>query len=189
LLLQAERVILNFLQHLSGIATLTHTYVKTMGDSTTQLLDTRKTTPGFRMLEKYAFASGGGVNHRLGLNCWPMFKDNHLALLGVHTGLRDAVQRFRSQYKDVPVEIEVDRLDQIPAALDASGDIILLDNFTKDQLVEAVRLYCGKALLEASGGITLATLPQLANLGLDYISTGAPIHQSTWVDIGLDWQP
>ena len=187
-LLAAERIALNFLQRLSGIATQTRRYARALGRSRTRLLDTRKTTPGYRMLEKYAVACGGGWNHRLGLFDRVMLKDNHLALLGSNDGLAAAVARAKKSAPDLPVEVEVDRLDQIPSVLDAGADIILLDNFTPAQLRKAVGLIEGRAFTEASGGITLQTLPKLANLGLDFASTGALVHQSSWVDIGLDWQ-
>jgi nicotinate-nucleotide pyrophosphorylase (carboxylating) len=190
-LLAAERVTLNFLQRLSGIATHTARHVAALGSGRTRLLDTRKTTPGWRMLEKYAVACGGGWNHRLGLFDRVMLKDNHLALLGFAPdspqALADAVRRARAAAPDLPVEVEVDRLDQIPAVLDAGADVILLDNFRPVALRRALALIKGRVLTEASGGITLRTLPRLAGLGLDFISTGALVHQSTWVDIGLDW--
>jgi len=186
-LLAAERVVLNFLQRLSGIATLTQRYVVALGEGRTRLLDTRKTTPGYRMLEKYAVACGGGWNHRLGLFDRVMLKDNHLALLGSIEDLTATVQQARQRAPHLPVEVEVDRLDQIPAVLRASADVIMLDNFSVPDLQTAVGLIGGQALTEASGGITLESLPELAKLGLDFISTGALVHQSTWVDIGLDW--
>jgi nicotinate-nucleotide pyrophosphorylase (carboxylating) len=187
-LLSAERVALNFLQRLSGIATQTHRYAAALGNSRTRLLDTRKTTPGWRMLEKYAVACGGGWNHRLGLFDRVMLKDNHLALLGSLDDLAGAVSRAKKAAPDLPVEVEVDRLDQIPPVLTAGADVILLDNFTPAQLRKAIGLIAGHAFTEASGGITLKTLPKLAGLGLDFASTGALVHQSVWVDIGLDWR-
>ncbi len=187
-LLAAERIVLNFLQRLSGIATQTRRYADALGNSSTRLLDTRKTTPGYRMLEKYAVACGGGWNHRLGLFDRVMLKDNHLALLGSHEGLAAAVAHAKKSAPDLPVEVEVDRLDQITPVLTADADIILLDNFTPAQLRKAVTLIGVRAYTEASGGITLKTLPKLADLGLDFVSTGALVHQSTWVDIGLDWR-
>ena len=186
-LLAAERVILNFLQRLSGVATQTRRYVDALGSSRTRLLDTRKTTPGWRMLEKYAVACGGGWNHRLGLFDRVMLKDNHLALLGAAGDLAAAVAAARSSAPALPVEIEVDSLKQIPAALAAGADVILLDNFTPAQLRRAVAAIAGRAFTEASGGITLKNLPRLAGLGLDFISTGALVHHSVWADIGLDW--
>ncbi|MBW8781010.1 MAG: nicotinate-nucleotide diphosphorylase [Verrucomicrobia bacterium] len=206
-LLAAERVILNFIQRLSGIATQTHRYAEALGQGRTRLLDTRKTTPGYRMLEKYAVACGGGWNHRLGLFDRVMLKDNHLALIGfadeeipgsksqnsknrapASSPLAAAVARAKKAAPDLPVEVEVDRIDQIPPVLAAGADVILLDNFTPAQIKRAVALIGGRAFTEASGGITLKTLPRFAELGLDFISTGALVHQSVWVDIGLDWR-
>ncbi|MCF3650361.1 carboxylating nicotinate-nucleotide diphosphorylase [Synoicihabitans lomoniglobus] len=186
-LLAAERVALNFIQRLSGIATLTRRYVQALGDGRTRLLDTRKTTPGYRMLEKYAVACGGGWNHRLGLFDRVMLKDNHLALLGSTDDLAAAVAKARQHAPTLPVEVEVDRLDQIPPVLKAGADVILLDNFPPARITEALALINGRALTEASGGITLETLPGFAGLGLDFVSTGALVHQSVWVDVGLDW--
>ena len=194
-LLAAERIILNFLQRLSGVATQTQRYAAALGKSRTRLLDTRKTTPAYRMLEKYAVACGGGWNHRLGLFDRVMLKDNHLELLGLGANSRaaggalaEAVTAAKRAAPELPVEVEVDRLEQIPPVLAAGADVILLDNFTTPQLRKAVQLIGGHAFTEASGGITLKTLPRLANLGLDFASTGALVHQSVWVDIGLDWR-
>jgi nicotinate-nucleotide pyrophosphorylase (carboxylating) len=186
-LLAAERIALNFVQRLSGIATLTRAYVDALGEGRTRLLDTRKTTPGYRMIEKYAVACGGGWNHRLGLFDRVMLKDNHLALLGSGHDLAGAIAQARHHAPRLPVEVEVDRVDQIMPVLAAGADVILLDNFDPAALREAIALIDGRALTEASGGITLASLPGLAGLQLDFISTGALVHQSTWVDIGLDW--
>ncbi len=190
LLLQAERILLNFLQHLSGVATTTRTYADALGDSPTRLLDTRKTTPGFRVLEKYAVATGGGWNHRIGLFDRVMFKDNHL-VAGDTTGgetLTDVVRRAKTAYPDLIIETEVDRLEQIPPVLEAGAHVILLDNFSDTELQEAVALVGGRAATEASGGITLERIPRIRDFGLDYISTGALTHQSRWVDLGLDWE-
>jgi nicotinate-nucleotide pyrophosphorylase (carboxylating) len=193
-LLGAERIILNFVQRLSGVASQTQRYAAALGSGRTRLLDTRKTTPGYRMLEKYAVACGGGWNHRLGLFDRVMLKDNHLALLGFSAEkaeagrLEEAVVRAKQAAPDLPVEVEVDRLDQIGPVLAAGADVILLDNFTPARLRRAVEQIGGRAFTEASGGITLRTLPRLAGLGLDFISTGALVHQSVWVDIGLDWR-
>ncbi len=190
-LLSAERVILNFLQHLSGIATNTRRHADALGSSPTRLLDTRKTTPGYRMLEKYAVGVGGGWNHRLGLFDRVMIKDNHLAADNADSGeaLAEAVRRARKSCPDLVVETEIDRLDQLPAVLEAGSHIVLLDNFTDAQLREAVALVDGRAATEASGGITLERLPALGGLGLDFISTGAVTHRSRWVDLGIDWIP
>jgi nicotinate-nucleotide pyrophosphorylase (carboxylating) len=188
-MLQAERVLLNFLQHLSGIASETRGYVDALGSSETRLLDTRKTLPGYRVLQKYAFACGGGVNHRIGLFDRIMLKDNHLEVAGATGGERlvEAVARARETCGELPVEVEVDRMDQIAPVLAAGADIILLDNFSEQDLKAAVDVIDGAACTEASGGIQIDALPALGKLGLDFISTGAPVHQSTWKDIGLDW--
>ena len=191
-LLAAERIILNFVQRLSGVATQTSRFTAALGKSRTRLLDTRKTTPGYRMLEKYAVACGGGWNHRLGLFDRVMLKDNHLGLLGSTAtgvmGLAEAVTAAKRAAPELPVEVEVDHIEQIAPVLAAGADVILLDNFTPVQLRKAVQLVGGRAFTEASGGITLKTLPRLGNLGLDFASTGALVHQSVWVDIGLDWR-
>lgn len=188
-LLEAERVLLNFLQKLSGVATLTRRYAGALGETGTRLLDTRKTTPGYRVLEKYATACGGGWNHRIGLFDRVMLKDNHLAAEGAASGeaLTALVRRARRMCPGMVIELEVDLLEQIPPALEAGVDVILLDNFNESELREAVELIGPRAATEASGGITLDKLPGLGRLGLDFISTGATIHQSTWKDIGLDW--
>ena len=188
-LLQAERVILNFLQHLSGVASEARLYVDALGSSPAVLLDTRKTLPGYRVLQKYAFACGGGYNHRIGLFDRVMLKDNHLAVAGAIGGnrLSETVALAVNTCEDLAVEVEVDRLEQITPALEAGADIILLDNFSLPELKEAVSMIEGRAFTEASGGITINNLSALGDLGLDFISTGAPIHQSRWKDIGLDW--
>ena len=188
-LLQAERVILNFLQHLSGVATEARLYVDALGSSPAVLLDTRKTLPGYRVLQKYAFACGGGYNHRIGLFDRVMLKDNHLAVAGAIGGnrLSETVALAVNTCEDLAVEVEVDRLEQINPVLEAGADIILLDNFSPPELKEAVSMVDGRAWTEASGGITINNLSALGDLGLDFISTGAPIHQSRWKDIGLDW--
>lgn len=188
-LLKAERIILNFIQYLSGIATLTHQYSQRLHRSKTRLLDTRKTIPAFRMLSKYAFACGGGYNHRFGLFDRVMLKDNHLAIFSSSKAMhiKSVVGQIRSRHPDLPIEVEVDHLEQIPIALDAEVDCILLDNFSIKELTKAIELIEDKAYTEASGGIALNHLKDLNSLGLDFISTGAPIHQSQWIDIGLDW--
>ena len=189
ILLAAERVALNFLQRLSGVATAAAAHVAALGPGRTRLLDTRKTTPGYRMLEKYAAACGGAWNHRLGLFDRVMLKDNHLALLGSPDDLAAAVTRAKKSAPDLAVEVEIDRLDQLPPVLAAGADVILLDNFPPGKIKKAVALIAGRAFTEASGGITLKTLPRYAGLGLDFVSTGALVHRSIWADIGLDWQP
>lgn len=190
-ILQAERILLNFLQRLCGVATCTRSYVDTMGKTTTRLLDTRKTTPGLRALEKYAVACGGGWNHRMGLYDRVMLKDNHLAASGAAEGssLAEAAKRAKAKNPDLLIEVEVDSMAQIPPVLEAGADIIMLDNFSLPELKEAITLIGDRAYTEASGGITLDTLAELSQLGLDFISTGATIHQSPWLDIGLDWHP
>lgn len=189
-LLPAERVLLNFLQKLSGVATLTRQYVQALGESSTRLLDTRKTTPGFRVLEKYATACGGGFNHRIGLFDRVMLKDNHLAADKASAGeaLAALVRKARQRWPELIIELEVDTLEQIPPALDAGVDVLLLDNFSVPELCSAIKTISHQAVTEASGGVTLETLPALAELGLDFISTGATIHHATWMDIGLDWE-
>ncbi|MGJ8637760.1 MAG: carboxylating nicotinate-nucleotide diphosphorylase [Opitutaceae bacterium] len=188
-LLQSERVLLNFLQHLSGIASETRRYIDALKGSETTLLDTRKTLPGYRVLQKYAFACGGGHNHRIGLFDRVMLKDNHLAVAGATGGnrLTETVALAVNTFEDIAVEVEVDTIEQIAPVLEAGADIILLDNFSVADLQEAIRIIDGRACTEASGGIQIDTLPKLGELGLDFISTGAPVHQSTWKDIGLDW--
>jgi nicotinate-nucleotide pyrophosphorylase (carboxylating) len=188
-LLEAERVLLNFLQKLSGVASLTRSYVDAMGATSTRLLDTRKTTPGFRVLEKYAVARGGGFNHRIGLFDRVMLKDNHLAAGRARQGaaLSGLVRCARELSPGMVVELEVDRLEQVPPALEAGVDVLLLDNFDESQLRQAVKLVGNRAATEASGGINRESLPALADIGLDFISTGATVHQSTWKDIALDW--
>ena len=188
-MLQAERVILNFLQHLSGISTTTSQYVNALQGTSTRILDTRKTTPGYRVLEKYAVACGGGWNHRMGLYHWILVKDNHLSSTGSQTGeaLEQRVKRARDRFPNVVVEVEVDEIAQIEPVLKAGADIIMLDNFTNANLKEAVGIVAGKAITEASGGVELDRLRSIAETGVNFISSGALIHQSQWIDIGLDW--
>jgi len=188
--LRAERVLLNFLQRLSGVATETARYVEALGITRTALLDTRKTIPGYRALEKYAFACGGGSNHRLGLFDRVMLKDNHRAVFeaGGAAGIRAAVRAARERDPEIPVEVEVDAMEQVDAAVAAGADIVLLDNFSREALALAVERVAGRAYTEASGGITRENLAALGTLGLDFISTGGPVHGSRWVDMGLDWR-
>lgn len=188
-LLQSERILLNFLQYLSGIATTTKMYSDVLSDSKTRLLDTRKTTPLYRILEKYAFVCGGGYNHRYGLYDRIMIKDNHLAVLSSNKGLSlaEQIDQVRTRFTELPIQIEVDSLDQLQMTLDAQPDCILLDNFSNEDTKKAIVTIGNQAFTEASGGITLDSLEELKTLGLDFISTGAPVHQSQWVDIGLDW--
>lgn len=188
-LLQAERILLNFLQYLSGIATTTKAYSDCLNNSETRLLDTRKTTPLYRILEKYAFVCGGGYNHRYGLYDRIMIKDNHIAVLESNTehSFAEQMDQLRARFTELPIQIEVDSLDQLNKVLDAQPDCILLDNFSIEATKEAIHIIGDQAYTEASGGINLNNLADLKNLGLDFISTGAPVHQSQWVDIGLDW--
>ena len=190
ILLGAERTLLNFLQRLSGVATHTRAHVAAMGESATRLLDTRKTTPGLRALEKYAVGMGGAWNHRLGLHDRVMIKDNHLAAEGAATGERLAalVARARKARRDLLVEVEVDRPDQVEPVLAAGADIVLLDNFAATDLPGCVERVKASAWCEISGGVSLATLPALATLGADFISCGALTHGAPWADLGLDWE-
>lgn len=183
-LLSAERTALNILQHLSGIATLTAQYVEQLAGTRAILLDTRKTTPGLRILEKHAAQVGGAKNHRLGLADGVMIKDNHIAVCG---SIQAAVARAR---KGIPVltkiEVEADRLDQVAEALAGGADMILLDNMTLDMLREAVQMTAGRVPLEASGGVNLETIRSIAQTGVDYISVGRITQSAPAVDIGLD---
>lgn len=195
-LLAAERVMLNFLQRLSAIATLTARYVKAVADTQAQICDTRKTTPGWRGLEKYAVRCGGGQNHRQGLYDAVLIKDNHLAALGARN-LREALQRAVALIEQQPqgvafVEVEVDSLEQIRTVLEVDGiDMILLDNMTPEQMTEAVHLRDAsgrkdQVQLEASGQITLETVARIAQTGVERISVGALTHSVSNLDIGLD---
>lgn len=187
-LLMGERVALNLLQRMCGIATLTARYVDAVSGTGARILDTRKTTPGLRVLEKYAVRMGGGVNHRFGLYDGVMLKDNHLAILAAQgIGLADAVARARAAVGPmVRVEVEVETVEQAGIAAAAGADLIMLDNMPPEQLREAVALIAGRALSEASGGITLATIRAVAASGVDYISVGALTHSAVALDIGLD---
>lgn len=189
-LLQAERVLLNFLQRLSGIATETRRYVEALGDSETILLDTRKTTPGWRALEKFAVSCGGGYNHRRGLYDRIMLKDNHLAASGRTGGSRlaEMVRKAREARPDLVVEVEVDHRAQIEPVIEACAHVLLLDNFSNEEIRDAVALVNRRALIEASGGISLERLPSMRGLGLDFLSSGATIHHASWLDLGLDWE-
>ena len=189
-LLSAERVALNFLQRLCGIATLTAQFVDAVKGTPAQILDTRKTTPGWRRLEKYAVACGGGRNHRFGLFDMVLIKDNHLAALKHESpnAIAAAVQRARAQSPNLKVEVEADTLDQVEQAVAAGADIILLDNMNLVQLRLAVQKIKGRALAEASGGVNLAGVRAIAETGVDFISVGALTHSARAVDIGLDFE-
>ncbi len=185
-ILTGERVALNFLQRLSGIATLTRQFVDAIAGAKATILDTRKTTPTLRALEKYAVAMGGGQNHRMGLYDAVMIKDNHRALI---SRLGDAVAAARQSHPHVPVIVEADSLSQVEEALAASANHILLDNMTLDELREAVALVAGRAKTEASGGIRLNTVRAIAETGVDYISVGALTHSARAVDFSLEVAP
>ena len=190
-ILTAERTALNFLQHLSGIATLTACYCKQVLGTHTRILDTRKTTPGYRMLEKKAVRDGGGTNHRQGLYDRAMVKDNHLVAEGGNAAIQAGIKKLKINQPNVEVEIEADSIEQVREFLALDGvDYILLDNMTLVQLSEAVALrgLRTKPMLEASGGITLELLAEIAATGVDFISVGALTHSAPALDIGLDFQ-
>ncbi|WP_294947216.1 carboxylating nicotinate-nucleotide diphosphorylase [Sulfurivirga sp.] len=181
-LLAGERTALNFLQTLSGTATVTHRYVQALGDSPTRLLDTRKTLPGLRRAQKYAVACGGGRNHRIGLFDMVMLKENHIAAVG---GIGPAVARARNLHPRLKIEVETETLQEVREALEAGADIIMLDNFPPALAREAIALIDGRAQVELSGNVTLETLPELARLGADFISTGAITKHVHAVDLSM----
>jgi nicotinate-nucleotide pyrophosphorylase (carboxylating) len=184
-LLRGERTALNIVQRLSGIATLTRRYVTALAGTPVRLLDTRKTTPGFRHFEKYAVRAGGGHNHRLGLYDGVMIKDNHIAAVGDIAG---AVAAARAHAPvTVRIEVEAETLDQVDAALAAGADIIMLDNMDPDAMRRAVERIAGRAKLEASGRVTLEDLPAVAAAGVDFVSTSAVVTRARWLDVGLDF--
>src|SRR5947208_3092382 len=183
-MLGAERSALNTLQHLSGIATLTRRYVDAIAGTGAVLIDTRKTIPGLRMLEKYATRMGGAQNHRMRLDDGVLIKDNHVAVCG---GVAEAVRRAKSANTGLQVQVEVDRIDQIEPALAAGADRLLLDNMPPPVLREAVALVAGRVPLEASGGVNLETSRALAETGVDFISLGRITQSAPAVDIGLDY--
>ena len=189
-LLSAERVALNFVQRLSGVATATTVFANEINGFSAKILDTRKTTPGWRRFEKYAVACGGGKNHRLGLFDMVLIKDNHLVALRAENpnAIAAAVMRARKQFPKLKVEVEADTLAQVAQAADAGADIILLDNMTLTQLRAAVKMIDGRAKAEASGGVNLKTVRAIAATGVDFISVGAITHSARAVDIGLDFQ-
>jgi nicotinate-nucleotide pyrophosphorylase (carboxylating) len=182
--LTVERTALNIVQHLSGIASETARFVDAIAGTKAKLIDTRKTTPGLRMLEKHAVTCGGGANHRLGLDGGVMIKDNHIAIAG---SIVKAVERARSRVPSlIKIEVECDRLDQVREALQAQADIIMLDNMSLEEMRAAVRLVDGRVPLEASGGVRYETVRAIAETGVDYISTSRTIQAAPAVDIGLD---
>ena len=189
-ILTAERVALNFVQRLSGVATLTARFVEAVKGTPARILDTRKTTPGWRRLEKYAVRCGGGQNHRFGLFDMVLIKDNHLAALRNEppNPITAAISRARSRYPQLKVEVEADTLEQVAQAVSAGADIILLDNMTTEQLRAAVKLVAGRAKTEASGGVSLSTVRDIADTGVDYVSAGALTHSARAMDIALDFE-
>jgi nicotinate-nucleotide pyrophosphorylase (carboxylating) len=182
-LLTAERTALNFASHLSGVATATSRWVAALEGTGAQVLDTRKTLPGWRALQKYAVRCGGGVNHRFSLSDMAMVKDNHVVAAG---GVVPAYRAVRERFPQVPVEVEVTDLDQLRALLDEGCERILLDNMTTETMAEAVRITAGRAALEASGGLTLERAREVAATGVDFISVGALTHSVTVFDLGMD---
>ena len=182
-LLLAERTALNFLTHLSGISTQTRRWVELIAETKCQIRDTRKTTPGFRTLEKAAVRAGGGTNHRMSLSDAALVKDNHIVAAG---GVLQAFELVRQKYPNSSIEVEVDTLDQLRSVLTAQPDLILLDNMTPDVCAAAVELVAGSAKLEASGGITFDNALAYARSGVDYLAIGALTHSFTSLDIGLD---
>jgi len=185
-LLQGERVALNFVQRMSGTATLARAYVDALpADSTTRIADTRKTTPGLRAFERYAVRCGGAHNHREDLSSAVLIKDNHVAAAG---GVTIAIRRARAHAPHTSrIECEVDTMAQLEEALDAGADIVMLDNFDDATLKSAVALVAGRAIVEVSGGVTLERIPRIAAAGVDVISAGALTHSAAAVDLGLDW--
>ena len=189
-ILTAERVALNFIQRLSGVATLTSEFVQAVHGTRARILDTRKTTPGWRRFEKYAVACGGGANHRMGLYDMVLIKDNHLAALRDEkpNAIAAAIARARQKYPKLKIEVEVDSLEQVRQALDAGAEMILLDNMSLNELSQAVTIAEGFAKTEASGGVNLKTVRAIAETGVDFISVGALTHSAPAVDIGLDFE-
>lgn len=186
-ILAAERVALNFMQRLSGVASLTSRYVDAVRGTRAKILDTRKTTPGWRLLEKYAVRAGGGTNHRLNLSTAVLIKDNHLASVDGDVGV--AVRRARDLAPvGTKVEVECDRIEQVQASLDANADIIMLDNMSTAMMAECVRLIAGRAVTEASGGVNLDSVRRIAETGVDWISVGALTHSAPALDLALDFE-
>lgn len=187
-ILSAERVALNYMQRLSGIATLTSKFVDLVRGTDVKVLDTRKTTPGWRRLEKYAVRCGGGSNHRLDLQAGVLIKDNHLAAVGGDIGT--AISRARElAAPGTPVEVECDSIDQVRLAIDGGADWVLLDNMTIEQLEACVAICRGRVITEASGGVSLETVRRIAETGVDRISIGALTHSAPALDLGLDFEP
>ncbi|MDB6131023.1 MAG: nicotinate-nucleotide pyrophosphorylase [Verrucomicrobiales bacterium] len=189
-ILTGERVSLNFLQRLSGIASATLEFVKLVEGTHCKILDTRKTLPGWRSLEKYAVACGGGQNHRNGLYDLILIKDNHLTTLRYEkpNAIAAAILRARAQFPKLKVEVEADTLEQVAQAIEAKADIVLLDNMTLEQLRQAVQMAQGRSQTEASGGVNLTSIRAIAETGVDFVSVGAITHSARAVDIGLDFE-
>ncbi len=186
-ILMAERTALNFIQRLSGVATLARSYVEAVRGTGALILDTRKTTPGMRLLEKAAVAAGGATNHRIGLFDMVMVKDNHLAADGGWDHLPEAISRFKREHPEIRVEVEADTLEQARQFFSMPGiDVVLLDNMTLEELREAVRLRPERMLLEASGGVRLETVRAIAETGVDFISVGALTHSAPAADFSLE---
>lgn len=187
-LLTAERTALNFLQRLCGIATTACRYAAALKGTNTVVLDTRKTTPGWRNLEKYAVAAGGASNHRIGLYDRIMIKDNHRELAGLEgeKGITRSVMRAKDKYPGLEVEVEADNLEEVREAAESGAEYILLDNMTDAQMAEAVKINAGRAKLEASGGITLERIPRIGKIGVDFVSVGALTHSVKAVDISME---
>jgi len=186
LLLTAERTALNYLCHLSGVATTTRIWVQTLADTGAKVRDTRKTLPHFRALEKYAVRCGGGVNHRANLSDQALVKDNHVLAAG---GVVQAYEAVKARYPSVPVQVEVTTLDQLRSLLVAGADQILLDNMSTPQMAEAVSVTAGRAKLEASGGLTLKRAREVAETGVDFLAVGALTHSAPVLDIAMDLRP
>ena len=184
-MLTAERTALNLMQRMTGIATMTRRYVDATGGHIT-ILDTRKTTPTLRALEKYAVRAGGGTNHRSGLDDGILIKDNHIRLAG---GLGEAVRRMKAANQEMPIEVEAQSLDQVDEAIQSGADVILLDNLTTDQIKDALARIAGRAKVEISGGVTLERIPELARTGADYVSIGALTHSAPAADLSFELEP
>ena len=184
-ILLAERTALNFLSHLSGVSTLTNQWVSEISGTKCQIRDTRKTTPGLRMLEKFAVRMGGGVNHRLSLSQAALIKDNHIMAAG---SISDAFNAIKKMYPDKSIEIEVDSIDQLKEAITLKPDLILLDNMSTNQCSEAVSITNGLVKLEASGGIAITNAKAYAATGVDYLAIGSLTHSAPALDIGLDFR-
>ena len=188
-LLTGERTALNFLQRLSGVATQSARYAEAVSGTGVLILDTRKTTPGWRILEKYAVQCGGARNHRRGLDDMMLIKDNHLAALSGEDRIAEAVHRARRASPNLKIEVEAETLEQAEQAVEAGADIVLLDNMTIEELRAAVKLINGRTQTEASGGITLENIREVAETGVNYISAGALTHSARSVDISMEIQP